>query len=81
MSSHTKEQLIIDWIKKLKIERQSKYLRYRLKYGRYRNQTLHEIFQSKQGICYILWLKKNTLSTYFKQILTMAAIEELNLIV
>jgi len=79
--AHPKELLIIDFIKRLKIERESKYLRYRLKYGRYRNQTLHDVFQSKQGCCYILWLKKNTLSTYFKQILTMAAIEELNLIV
>jgi len=78
---HPKEQMILDWIKKLKIERQSKYLRYRLKYGRYKNLTLHEVFKTKQGCCYILWLKKNTLSTHFKRILSYAAIEELNLIV
>ena len=78
---HPKEQLILDWIKKIKIERESKNLGYRLKYGQFKSQTLHDVFQTKRGIMYILWLKKNTLSTHFKQMLSIAAIEELKLFV
>jgi len=78
---HPKEQIILNWIKKLKIERDSEYLGYRLKYGRFKNCTLHDVFQTKQGIGYIMWLKAHTQSTHFKQILSLAAIEELNLIV
>ena len=50
---HHKEQLIIDWIKKITIERESKYLGYRLKFGKYRNMTLHDMFQSRDGVKYL----------------------------
>ena len=76
---HPKEQMIIDYIKKLKAERESKYLGYRLKYGKYKNSTLHDVFQTKRGIGYILWLRKNTASKHFKQVLSIAANEELKL--
>ena len=78
---HPKEQLIIDWIKKIKIERQSQYLGYRLKYGVYKNHTLHDVFHIKGGTRYLLWLKKNTRSDHFKKMLTIAAQEELKLLV
>ena len=73
---HPKEQLILNFIKKLKAERESQYLGYRLKYGIYRNHTL----QTKRGVGYILWLRKNTKSTHFKHMLSTAAREELKLI-
>jgi hypothetical protein len=76
---HPKEQMIIDWIKKITVERQSKYLGYKLKYGRYRNQTLHDVFKTKQGVLYILWLKQHTTSTHFKKIISRAAVDELRL--
>ena len=74
---HQKEKLILDWIKKIKIERESQYLGYRLKYGIYKNLTLHDVFQTKKGIMYILWLKNHTKNNHFKQILTKAGKEEL----
>ena len=76
---HQKEKQILDWIKKLKIERESKYLKYRLKYGIYKNRTLHEIFETKKGIMYILWLKNRTKNDHFRQMLSKAAIEEIKL--
>ena len=76
---HPKEQLIINWIKKINAERESQYLGYRLKYGKYRNHTLHDVFQTKRGIQYILWLRNHTKSTNFKQMLSTAAREELKL--
>ena len=78
--THPKEKLIIDWIKKITVERNSQYLGYRLKYGIYKNKTLHDIFETKRGIMYILWLKKNTRSAHFKQMLSTAAREQLKLI-
>ena len=37
---HHKEQLIIDWIKKITIERESKYMGYRLKFGKFKMVSL-----------------------------------------
>ena len=78
---HPKEQLILDWIKKVKAERESKYLGCRLKFGIYKNQTLHDVFQIKRSVGYILWLRNKTKSTHFKQMLSIAAKEQLTLFV
>ena len=76
---HHKEQQIINYIKKITIERQSTYLRYRLKYGKYRNKSLHEMFQSRDGVKYILYLKNTTKSAHFKNMLKIAAREQIKL--
>ena len=76
MALHHKEQQIIDCIKKVTVERQAEYLHYRLKYGRYKNMTLHDMFQSRQGTQYILFLKNNTKNSHLKSSLILAAREE-----
>ena len=76
---HHKEQQIIDYIKKITLERQAEYLGYRLKYGKYRNKTLHEMFQSKEGTQHLLFLKNTTRSLFFKNLLKIAAREEIKL--
>ena len=76
---HHKEQLIINYIKKVTLERQLKYLDYRLKYGKYKNKSLHEMFQSRQGTQYILYLKNNTKNAHFKNMLKIAAREQIKL--
>ena len=76
---HHKEQLIINYIKKVTIEREAKSLGYRLKYGKYRNKSLHEMFQSRDGVKYILYLKNNTKNAHFKNLLKIAAREEIKL--
>ena len=76
---HPKEQLIINYIKKITIERELKYLGYRLKYGRFKNMTLHEMFQSKEGTQHLLFLKNTTRSLFFKNLLKIAAREQIKL--
>ena len=76
---HHKEQQIIDWIKKITLERESKYLGYRLKYGNYRNKSLHEMFQSKEGTQHLLFLKNTTKSVHFKNLLKTTARHEIKL--
>ena len=70
---HPKEQQIINYIKKITIERESKYLGYRLKFGKYKNKTLHDMFQTKQGTQHLLFLKNTTKSVHFKNMLKIAA--------
>ena len=79
MGLHHKEQLIINYIKKITLERESKYLGYRLKYGKYKNKSLHEMFQSRQGTQYILYLKNHTKNLHFKNMLILAARHEIKL--
>ena len=76
---HHKEQQIIDYIKKITLERQAEYLGYRLKYGRFKNKSLHEMFQSKEGAQHLLFLKNHTKNLHFKNMLKIAAREEIKL--
>ena len=75
-----KARLLELWIQDLTFKKQCRALGYRLKYGKHVGKTLKELFQTTNGVRYVLWLKGHTKSEGFKQILTNAARAELKMV-
>ena len=74
-----KARLLELWIRDLTFKKQCRALGYRLKFGKHTGKTLKELFQTLNGVRYVLWLKGHTKNDRFKQILINAARAELKM--
>ena len=75
-----KARLLELWLMDLTFKKQYRALGYRLKYGKHTGKTLKELFQTLNGVRYVLWLKGHTKNDRFKQILINAARAELKMV-
>jgi hypothetical protein len=75
-----KARLLERWLMDLTFKNQCRALGYRLKYGKHTGKTLKELFQTLNGVRYVLWLKNHTKSDGFKKILINAARAELKMV-
>ena len=74
-----KARLLELWIRDLAFKKQCRALGYKLKFGKHAGKTLKELFQTTNGVRYVLWLKGHTKSEGFKKILRNAALAELKM--
>jgi hypothetical protein len=74
-----KARLLELWLRDLAFKKQCRALGYRLKYGKFAGKTLKELFQTTNGLRYVLWLKNHTKNDRFKQILINSARAELKM--
>ena len=74
-----KARLLELWLLDLAFKKQCRALGYRLKFGKHAGKTLKELFQTLNGLRYVLWLKNHTKNDRFKHILINAARGELKM--
>ena len=75
-----KIKLLELWLTNTAFRSNYKYLNYRLKYGIHAGTTLKELFETKQGTQYVLFLKNHTKNDKFKNIITSAGRAQLLLV-